>query len=145
MPSPRLHVRNNNTRVCQCAERRNSELPGRLQCLESLSLVTSNILNSPQDHDDAYTAKSPKTNEETEKWRFRYICTCDPSSFSCLLLRSLLWRREWMKKKFSTQLDLWFELVNDRLFIFPDTEVLIRLLVLNMVQIFKSCKLLRST
>ena len=50
-----------------------------------------------------------------------------------------------MKKKFSTQLDLWFELVNDRLFIFPDTEVLIRLLVLNMVQIFKSCKLLRST
>lgn len=57
--------------LCQCAERMNSELPSRLQCLESLSLVTSNIFNSPQDHDDAYTAKSPKTNEETEKWRFR--------------------------------------------------------------------------
>ena len=49
-----------------------------------------------------------------------------------------------MKKLSSTQLDLWFALVNDRLFIFPNTEVLlIRLLVLNMV--FKSCKLLRST
>ncbi|CAG7905245.1 unnamed protein product [Brassica rapa] len=65
--------------------RRNSELPGRLKAKnvpaagkavmnnkgrspmlrKPLSPVTSNILNSPEDHKDTYTTKSsPKTNEE---------------------------------------------------------------------------------
>ncbi|CAH2063308.1 unnamed protein product [Thlaspi arvense] len=67
--------------------RRNSELPGRLRTKnvsaagkavtnkgispmlrKPLSPVTSNILNSPEDRKDAYTAKSsPKTNEENRK------------------------------------------------------------------------------
>ncbi|XP_010512415.1 PREDICTED: 65-kDa microtubule-associated protein 4 isoform X2 [Camelina sativa] len=75
--------------------RRNSELPGRLRSKnvsvsgktvtnkgrspmlrKPLSPVTSNILNSPEDHRDAYTTKpssleerilTPKTNEENER------------------------------------------------------------------------------
>ncbi|CAN6836861.1 unnamed protein product [Brassica oleracea] len=67
--------------------RRNSELPGRLRAKnvpgagkavmnkgrspmlrKPLSPVTSNILNSPEDHKDAYPTKSsPKTNEENRR------------------------------------------------------------------------------
>ncbi|XP_056865655.1 65-kDa microtubule-associated protein 4-like [Raphanus sativus] len=67
--------------------RRNSELPGRLRAKnvpssgkavmnkgrspmlrKPLSPVTSNILNSPEDHKDAYTTKSsPKTNEDNRR------------------------------------------------------------------------------
>uniref|UniRef100_M4DD99 Uncharacterized protein n=1 Tax=Brassica campestris TaxID=3711 RepID=M4DD99_BRACM len=68
--------------------RRNSELPGRLKAKnvpaagkavmnnkgrspmlrKPLSPVTSNILNSPEDHKDTYTTKSsPKTNEENRR------------------------------------------------------------------------------
>ncbi|KAG7566255.1 hypothetical protein ISN44_As10g028400 [Arabidopsis suecica] len=66
--------------------RRNSELPGRIRSKnvsvagkaarspmlrKPLSPVTSNILNSPEDHKDAYTTKerilTPKTNEENKR------------------------------------------------------------------------------
>ncbi|CAH8285144.1 unnamed protein product [Eruca vesicaria subsp. sativa] len=67
--------------------RRNSELPGRLRTKnvpaagkavmnkgrspmlrKPLSPVTSNIMNSPEDHKDTYTTKSsPKTNEENRR------------------------------------------------------------------------------
>lgn len=71
-----------------CIGRRNSELPGRLKAKnvpaagkavmnnkgrspmlrKPLSPVTSNILNSPEDHKDTYTTKSsPKTNEENRR------------------------------------------------------------------------------
>lgn len=101
-----VHNNNNNTRVVYrdqnreiyvkrimsiCVGRRNSELPGRLRSKnvlaagkaarspmlrKPLSPVTSNILNSPEDHKDAYTAKpsslderilTPKTKEENER------------------------------------------------------------------------------
>lgn len=77
---------------CVCVGRRNSELPGRLRSKnisaagkavtkkgispmlrKPLSPVTSNILNSPEDHKDAYTTKleerimTPKVNEENRK------------------------------------------------------------------------------
>jgi len=70
-----------------CVGRRNSELPGRIRSKnvpvagkaarspmlrKPLSPVTSNILNSPEDHHkDAYTTKerilTPKTNEEKKR------------------------------------------------------------------------------
>lgn len=71
--------------VSICIGRRNSELPGRLRAKnvagkavmnkgrspmlrKPLSPVTSNILNSPEDHKDAYTTKSsPKTNDDNRR------------------------------------------------------------------------------
>ncbi|CAA7044639.1 unnamed protein product [Microthlaspi erraticum] len=88
--------------------RRNSELPGRLRAKnipaagkavaskgrspmlrKPLSPVTSNILNSPEDHKDAYTTKSssleeriltPKTNEEKRKTAVPIYVPTTPAS-----------------------------------------------------------------
>lgn len=75
-----------NRNLSICVGRRNSELPGRIRSKnvsvagkaarspmlrKPLSPVTSNILNSPEDHKDAYTTKerilTPKTNEENKR------------------------------------------------------------------------------